>query len=115
MAVTFDENGVTIVGNMVMVSGTYTAVGDTNIIDVSPYMKEIYQVFHNSDLTMAAFMFGKPGGFDTEDAIEVQAVDFMEITSDTTAQIFASKTGEEDFTRTATTGAGGKFVVLGRK
>ena len=115
MVVTFDENGVTIVGNMVMVSGTYTAVGDTNIIDVSPYMKEIYQVFHNSDVTMSAFMFGKYAGWDPEDLIELQAADFVEITGDTTAQIFASRTGEEDYTRTATTGAGGKFVVLGRK
>ncbi len=43
MGISFDENGPTVVGNKIMVSGTWAAFGGTAnfIIDVSPYMNVI--------------------------------------------------------------------------
>ena len=48
MTETIDENGVTVVGNKVMVSGKL-AVGGSSIMDMSPYMNVIEQVIVNEE------------------------------------------------------------------
>ena len=109
MAATFDENGATVVGNKVMLSGKTTA-GASAAIDVSPYMRVIEQVIFNEVAQGATVAFRN--GADSGDVL-INSRQLVEILSDTTFRFFTSA-GPEDGLR-ANTDAAGVFIVIGRK
>tara|TARA_R100000008_G_scaffold81750_1_gene65321 strand:- start:280 stop:627 length:348 start_codon:yes stop_codon:yes gene_type:complete len=114
MAVAFDENGATVVGNKVMVSGTWTTLG-TAEIDASPYMNVIEQIFINPTQQGGTIIVlqGAGGTPYEENTLEIKRPPYVEILTDTTAQIFDYS--PVDFTRSTTMSTAGIFLVMGRK
>ena len=109
MAVTIDENGVTIVGNKVMLSGK-TTPGPSTVADMSPYMKVIEQVIFSPQDQGDPLQFRN----NADDAwLEIFGRQLTEILSDTTFRFFTS--GAIDTGLRANMDTAGTFVVIGRK
>ena len=109
MTETIDENGVTVVGNKVMVSGKLAA-GGSNIMDMSPYMNVIEQVIVN-EANQGDPMEVRNAADD--DAFMISSVLLVEILSDTTFRTFQQGSFAPG-TRT-NQNVDGVFGVIGRK
>ena len=109
MTETIDENGVTVVGNKIMVSGQL-AIGASSIMDMSPYMNVIEQVIVNEESQGAPMITRNAAD---NDAFMMGSVILVEILSDTTFRFF-QQASPEGGTR-QNTNVPGVFVVIGRK
>ena len=109
MAVTIDENGVTIVGNKVMLSGK-TTPGPSTVADMSPYMKVIEQVIFSPQDQGDPLQFRN----NADNAwLDINGRQLTERLSETTFRFFTSG-GVADGLR-ANTDVAGTFIVIGRK
>ena len=110
MAASFDENGPTVVGNKVMVSGITTAENATVTVDVSPFMNVIEQIIVNQTGTLTSHGFRNQA----DDAnLEIRTQFFAQQLSNTTFKFVATAVADDLEAADAT--PNGLFIVIGRK
>jgi hypothetical protein len=110
MPASFDENGPTVVGNKVMISGI-TTTGAATTVDVSPYMNVIEQIIVHQD---ASAMFPVQFRNQADDAnLEIRADYFAQQVTNTTFKFLVTATPIDG--QASETTQNGLFVVIGRK
>ena len=110
MPASFDENGPTVVGNKVMISGT-TTVGAGITVDVSPYMNVIEQIIvHQDEAGIVPVQFRNQA----DDAnLEIRSQYFAQQVTNTTFKFIVTASPDTGLASEAT--QAGLFVVIGRK
>ena len=110
MSASFDENGPTVVGNKVMISGSSTLNVGTVTVDVSPYMNGIEQVIVNDTSSLFSAQFRNQA----DDAnLAIRSQYFAQQLTDTTFKFVL--TAIPDTATSTDASPTGLFIVIGRK